>query len=558
MQHFEIMDFTGGISTVANPHLIAANECTYIANVDISKGSLEGVSELNPLKVIDGRYFVQYNGLIYSYDTLRSNVIWDNKLYWSDGSSTGKILTDGSELPLGIATPTATPTISAGAAGSLYGTLTYCYTYYDADTGVESAPSLLSNTITVNGTSVVVTLPANVPPVGVESKRIYRVGGYLSRFTLVDTVPVASLSYTDNLDETVIDGRALRTLRTSPPPLGLSFLVELNGRLYGAVGNKVYYASLGNPDSWYTDDWFEVTATITGLASSQSGLLVFTSHTTNILRGTDPANFYMKELSNNIGCYSHFSIAHYQDSVLWLSGDAFVISNGSSISDLTSPKIKDIKGMYPRGALVKNMTYMMSFGPVLTPSTTLYPSTTQFPNGVVSGGLSEGLVVIDFNHGRNYSYSLQEVIGVGNIGIVSNKLLCGTYNSTVAFPVCSTRLEESYFLPVTYLLSDLESTVTPYKTMIYDSPVYIDSTYATLKEYEKVRIVYTGTFNVKVYLDGFGLTVEHSFDDNSSEDGFIIIGIPNSANKGYGISFSIVGEGVIRAIQYTCKPRELV
>jgi hypothetical protein len=93
--------------------------------------------------------------------------------------------------------------------------------------------------------------------------------------------------------------------------------------------------------------------------------------------------------------------------------------------------------------------------------------------------------------------------------------------------------------------------------MIYDSPVYIDSTYATLKEYEKVRIVYTGIFNVKVYLEGFGLAIEHSFDDSSSEDGFIIIGIPNNNNKGYGISFSIIGEGVIRAIQYTYQPRGL-
>lgn len=555
----ELMDFTGGVATAVAPHLLPTNEALLAINTDLRSGVLMSLPEAYPLQVLDGRYFYLFNGKVYSYNNLRSNVLWDGKWYWADGTDSKKVMSDGTVKDLGLAAPTARPTISAGA-GTLphTGTFNYTYTYYDSITGTESAPVELSNSLTVTNKDIVVTGFQVVPPLGATNIRLYRVGGYLSKFTLVDTLAVNTTTYTDTLDVSKIDGRLLQTLRTSVPPTDVNYIVEFNGRIYGASGNKVYFSALGNPDAWYVDDYYLVNSTITGLGTTGAGLVVFTAYTTNVLRGSGPENFFMKEISASVGCVGHHSIAQYQDSIMWLSADAFVMTDGFVLNDLTSNKIKNISGMYPRGTIVKNLTYLMAFGPILTPSISLLPAKTLFPNRVIGGtAISEGIIGINFTLGRMYSYSVIESKGIGNLGNVSAKLLQGSKVSTIAFPVCSTRLTEDYFLPLEFYLSDLGSVVSNPRIFRYTSPMLIDTTYSTLKEYEKVRIVFSGSFTVVITLDGSGIVTSRTFSDSDSTDGFIILGIPNASNKGYGIQFDITGAGSIKSIQYTWKPREI-
>jgi len=553
----ELLDYTGGISTATAPHLLPLNESVLAVNADLRSGSLKSLPEELPLMALDGRYFFNFLGKIYSYTNLRSNVLWDGKWYWTDGSSTMKMLADGTIKPLGIAAPTYTLTIAAGTGTlPLTGTFQYTYTYYDSVTGVESAPANLSNSLTVTNKDIVVTGFQVTPPTGATHIRLYRIGGYLADFTLVSTIALNTTTFTDNLDYASIDGRLLQTLRTSAPPVGLNYLTELNGRMYGSIGNKVYYSSLGNPDAWYVDDFFVVNNTVTALGTTSAGLVIFTYYTTNVLRGTGPETFYLKELSSNVGCMSHYSIAQYQASVMWLSADAFNISDGFSLTDLTSHKIVNISGMYPRGTTVRNLTYYMTFGPTLTPKTTLYPSTTLFPNRVIGGvTMSEGIVCINFTQGRTYSYTLIESKGVGNIATVNAKALIGSKVSNIAFPVCSDHLLASYYLPMDYYLSDIGSVTTLPKTMTFTTSMIVDGSYSTLKEYDKVRVIFTGSFTITVILDGVGAVITQSFTDADSSDGFFTVGIPNSNNKGYGIQYHIVGAGDIRAIQHTWQPR---
>jgi hypothetical protein len=248
----------------------------------------------------------------------------------------------------------------------------------------------------------------------------------------------------------------------------------------------------------------------------------------------------MKELSSNVGCISHFSIAQYQDSIIWLSTDAFNMTDGFSIKDLTSHKVKNINGMYPRGTVVKNLSYLMSFSPMLTPSTELLPSTSFYPNDVIDGsGMGEGIVVINFNFGRLYSYSLLSGSGIGNLGIVNSVLM-------------HSAMRDSYGG-----LYDIYRESTGLRSFKYTSAMMVDGSYATLKEYEKVRIIYNGAFEVSIILDGTGIVLRTKITNADSKDGFIVLGIPKSRNKGYGIQFTISGVGEIRSIQYSTVPRSL-
>lgn len=555
----EVMEFSGGISTATSPHLIPVNEALVLVNADVRSGRLASLHNQVGLYEGNGRYFFKYIDKIYQYNNLRSNVIWDGKWYWADGTSTKKMYPDRTEHFLGLESPNTTLTITSGSGTKpLTGTFTYAYTYYDKIHGVESAPGFLSNSLTVTNTDIVITGFQTLHPDGATNFRLYRVGGYLSEFTLVETLPLSTTTYTDTLDVANIDGRLLQTLRTSPPPDGLQFLIEFNGRLYGAVGNKVYYSALGNPDSWYTDDYYVINNTVSGLGTVGAGIVVFTKDTTNVLRGSGPENFFLKELSSSRGCISHFSIAQYQDIIIWLSGDAFLSTEGYSITDITSHKIRGIGGMYPRGTAVKNLTYLMSFGPILTPKESLFPSKTLYPNIVIGGSvLSEGIVSIDFSIGRQYSYWLIEAKGVGNIGIIDSHIYAGYHLSDIAFTDYNEPMGCNYFLPLTDYVAGVSLEIGSLRTFKYISPMLIDGSYATLKEYEKVRIVYKGHFTVSIIIDSQGTVLTQEFDDESSTDGFIILGIPNSHNKGYGIQLQIEGEGYINAIQYTWQPRSL-
>ena len=94
--------------------------------------------------------------------------------------------------------------------------------------------------------------------------------------------------------------------------------------------------------------------------------------------------------------------------------------------------------------------------------------------------------------------------------------------------------------------------------MDYISPLMVDGTTATLKEYDKVRIVFKGIFKVQVLFDNDRLIVERNIQSVADwAYDFALLGIPNEDNKAYSIRFAVQGRGVVKGIQYTYKYREL-
>ena len=554
----EILDFTGGMNTLLAPHLIGKNEAESLINVDIRFGSLTSMPNLDFVEpLVNGGFFYQYNRVVYSYDSFRNNVLWDNKWYWSDGVDTGKVLDDGTELPLGLPTPTVALTQTLVGGGVHEGDLKYTYTFWSADTGAESAPAPLPLYITTDGDNVTLTgfqaLPAEAT-----HYRLYRIGGYLPTFSLVEKF--TNVSYTDSLDDTKIDGRLLYTLRNGPPPTGLKNLVELNGRFYGSIDNKIYYSALGNPDSWYVSDYFLVKGRIIGLAAVPAGLLVLGQFSTSLLYGSDASNFRLKLISDQYGCLGAESVAYLGDSVVWMSNKQIVMSNGYKIIDVTAFKIDRITGLVPTGAIVENETYYMSFQPGLFPSEDLFPSESLYPDSVEGTSvLDQGIMALDFKRGRDYSYKLIGYDDVRSLGLVDSNVhvATGAYNGTdivcdaVMYEDC---LEFTNCSPFELNVMNIYQGQRLSK-LYYVSPELIDSGYAILKQYDKVRVLANGAFNIKV-LFGENLVIERDIETNE-EDDYILIGIPNKNNTSYSIRFIISGVGSVSSVQYSWKNREV-
>ena len=561
----ELLDFTGGMNTLVAPHLISPRESTALINVDVRLGSLASMPNLENRGVLDsGGHFYEFNSKIYSYRTYRDNVTWDGKWYWSDGNEVQKMLADGTVMDLGLATPDTAIDMNEvlDEEGPHTGDFKYTYTFYSSETNVESAPAPLPNQYVTTESKKIELTNFEVAPEGATHYRIYRVGGYLPVFTLVEAIDKDLTEYIDDRGDTRIDGRHLQTMYCGLPPQGLENLVEFNGRFYGSLGNKIYYSALGNPDAWYISDYFVARDTIVGMAASPGGILCMGKFFTMMFYGSQPSDYRVKLLSDHLGCLDKRSIAYLGDSAVWLSHRSFVMCNGYNVTDITAHKIDNLRGILPTGSVVDDSTYYMSFRPQLVPQDTLYPSNTLLPSLVEgTAGLEEGIIAMDFKRGNGFSYKMIHYNKIISLGMYRGEVHVGTGSDKQSAINCERTVFHKCtdFLPCSgYNVNRLSvynnQGLAP---LYYLSPRLANGSLATLKEYDKVRIVYTGIFNIKIIFDNGEVVVERNTAELEDLDGFIIIGIPNNNNKSQFIRFAIEGKGIISSIQYSWKPREV-
>jgi len=572
----ELNAFNGGMNNVSAPYLIHPTESTFLVNVDLTRGAMQSSSQPKHSRDASKPYFYQYNIDVYEYDLWRSNVLWDNKWYWSDGKDTGKVLPDGTEKTLGIKAPTLAPDVVVATEddgttpkkGPHLGDFKYCYTFYDSNTGVESAPSPLSLYIEGQENTFKIAMPEGLPT-DATHYRIYRIGGYLPYFMLVEKTELSE--FEDNLDDTQIDGRELDTIRNGLPPQGIHYFVEMNGRLYGAKDNRLYFSALGNPDSWYIYDFIPCQGSIRGLAKAPGGLIVFGHGWTALLAGRSPLDFRLQVLSDDIGIVDASSIAYMDNSVIWLSPHGLCMTDGYSIKQITSEKIENVEGLNPIGACVLNNVYYMGFKPQLYPRDDLYPSDDLYPNAVKgTGGIDQGIIELDFKRGQGYAYKILDIPELNYVDMLDGKVAINTGDfSTPLFDSCDDiAFEECLgWLPCSgaeisylnvYSLDRLEA-MKYWETLDYLSPLLVDNSTTTLKEYDKVRIVFKGVFRVQVLFDNDRVLVDRMIESVTEEAyDYDMIGIPNEDNKAYSIRFRITGRGIVKGIQYSWKPRETV
>ncbi len=563
-QTTEIQVFKG-LHIKPAPHLVSPSAARFLSNVSIRSGNLKPIRSPKYIEGAPMPYAYYFRNRMYYFPSWRSNVEWNGVWYWSDAFGQGKVLSDGTELPLGIAPPVAAPTLTAGVPGDgdgLTGNFNYLYTYFDPVTGSESPPSPPSSTIAMDKSAVTLS---DFVPLEHYSIRIYRIGGIITAYSAVKTIDGASVDYLDDAKYAQIEGSVLTTLRAYPPPDGLHLLCEHKGRFWGASDSKLYFTPLGKPDAWYALDYISFDFKITGIASTANGLIVCTKFETRLIAGLNAQTFTNHVLSSSDGCESPLSMTGYKGNAVWSGTFGFMVSNGASIHNIAQDKIGKIVGLDIRGSVVYDDVYYASFGGIMTPNNELYPQDDLYP-GSVSGSirLKSGMFVIDFTFPEpefstiesdnigyvgNFNSQLYQISNpsVGEANIITESGNLNLVTESGNFQVIADELA-TQSLSQMFAGDDLER-------IQYRSPLLTDGSMGILKSYEKLRFTFVGIILVTVK-DDHGRIMATKQLISETRRAAKWLGIPVKSNKAYGLFIEIEGIAILDSIRYTWTPQE--
>jgi len=221
------------------------------------------------------------------------------------------------------------------------GTIQYCYTYYREADGTESAPSEYSDATENTINSFTITNFLAPTDASVSHIRLYRLGGNISSMALVAELPTNTTSYQDTEDDdaVIVSNGLLDSYGLIKPPTNLNHLTEHLGTLWGSDDNILYFSEPGLVDRWRSTQSIIFTDTITGIGSTQNGLLVFTRNKTWIITGDNETNYTRNVLSDYQGCIGHKTIKYINNTLIWLSLDGICGSTGSAVDLLSKFKL---------------------------------------------------------------------------------------------------------------------------------------------------------------------------------------------------------------------------
>jgi hypothetical protein len=248
----------------------------------------------------------------------------------------------------GIVGPVTAPTITPGA-GSLSPKIgfTWLYVFKNSSTGHISSPSPVSaapgpGTSREYGLSGSRSTDAQVDKID-----IYRtVDGGTSYFYLatINNPPSGTWSFTDNNADSTLntDIEAPSPLANNPPPSGISLVVFHIDRMFVAVDNLVYFA--GGPDvtNGIPEECFppanamKFPGKVTAMASSSSGLAVFTSADAFVVTGSSTATFKPRPWQKNFGVQNQNCVAQDGDLLFVYTSNKqlFSLDNTSGLAEV--------------------------------------------------------------------------------------------------------------------------------------------------------------------------------------------------------------------------------
>jgi len=236
----------------------------------------------------------------------------ENRVYWTGegapkmsyaGLATGG---GGTDYPTGsydIGVPAPTSAITATVTGTATDPnstpeyRTYVETFLSAK-GEEGPPSPISAQVTWRDGQSVDLTNLNPNPGGnrnLNRRRIYRtdVGATAAEFQLVDTIDIATTTYTDTVATTNL-GDVLASAEWDPPPSDLAGLTAMpNGILAGFRNNEVCFCEPFLPHAWPVAYRQQSTDDIVGLGAFGNTLLAATTSYPLLLSGAHPASMGM-------------------------------------------------------------------------------------------------------------------------------------------------------------------------------------------------------------------------------------------------------------------------
>jgi len=380
------------------------------------------------------------------------------------------------------------------------GTYQYVYTYYNATDGTESAPNPVSNELEATSGSIQVTLPETSSDPQVTNKRLYRVGGNIAQFTLVEQLGIGITTYEDNLGDTELDGRLLESDNYYEAPTGLKFLTESYAMLFGAIDSSLRFTPIGKPNAWPPEFELQFDSDITGIGAVANGILVFTRTKTFIVTGTGPTSLAQQSLRGDQGCIAFESISEaVEGTLIWASEDGLCTSSGNNVVSLTKGFLGKID-LTPISSVVNDETYYChnDDGSILA---------WDYRFNTIPKWLSLGTLSLSIAKGEIYGY---------NEGFL-------------------------------YLLYKDPANL----TFKYKSPRFVEGSFSENKTYKKVYIRSEGDIIINIIIDdevvaNFTLTGKKTHQ----------LQVPQHLQRGYSIQFEIEGTGTVHEIEYLATQRQ--
>lgn len=498
----ELQTFNGGLNTRLAPQLIATNEAVEYNNIDNSSGTLKSVHHNSNTGIILGRYayYFEAESMWISSSTKRHYLEYQQNLYYTESNAVPKYTDGTTEYLLGISAPTLKFGVSTSSSGILTGTYTYVMTFYNSTKGVESQPTPVSHEIVADLQSITLgdvkphSLEVSSDP-QVDARRIYRVGGNLTSFSLVDTIDNVVTSYVDNTADVDIPGDDMVATDYRQAPSGLNYLVEAYGIMFGAVDDKLYYSVTGSFTYWPATFFIDFPVTITGIAVIGIGVLVFTIYKTYIVTGTSRRTFSKRLFSADQGCVTFDSIQNVKSTLVWISTDGICVVAGALVVVVSRDKIGTVNLVIKDSAFHNEVYYALKS--------------------------DNSIIAYDFR----FTSIVKELNLPVTALVVGQDILYGYFNEG-AYRELFVGNEQEVFT--------------------YKSPKLVDGSVTRRKIYKSVFIANNGEFELRIFI-----TDELVLTKVIKGTGITEVKIPENKKDGYSIQFSLVGVGEILALDYT-------
>jgi hypothetical protein len=504
-------DFRGGLNNLTAPHLLRKNEGQVYSNIDMSSGTIKSLNGDTIVQALTDPYFIKTRligdtekHLVSSAD-YRHYAKMNGYLFFTSESEGFKIARyKDAAVTISTATipkPAVAPTVEAigidEIAKELQTEYNYCYTYYSTSSGFESDP-IYSDLWFATTQNIKVKNLAGIDNEFVDKIRLYRIGGYTTIYRLVAELDNpgagATTEFIDPLHGSMLSFN-LDTYLSGDVIDGLTGLTENRGTFFAYKDNRMYFTSPGKPNAWSAFNYLRFNDTISGLAVTPIGILVFTDNpSVYIVGGINKNTFSSAMLSKSIDCVSYKSVQNIKNASIWLSVQGLMMSLGASIQNITKSRV-DVSAL----------------GTVLS----------SFVHGDLYYCICENnILVADFSYNTpsfkvldRDSITQLQLDGVNLIGANSANLL------------------------------DMYNDSTNLRSITYHSPLLINQHYDTIKAFSKVSIAFTGIFQFILYLDGIAVVDE--VIDSTDVDGVAELNLLASNQEGKGLSVYISGAGEI-------------
>ena len=389
------------------------------------------------------------------------------------------------------------------------GTYQWVFTFYNADLGIESAPSAPSKETDIYGERATLSMylvnPGEPFDTQITHVRLYRIGGNHAKFTMVEEIRVHNngsnkVKYMDTLVDKDMDGRILEANNYYEAPTGLQFLSESYAMLFGAIGTALLFTPVNLPNAWPPEYSIEFESDITAIGQVSNGIIVCTRYKTYLVAGTGPYSLVQQLLRGDQGCIAFESMQEaYKGALIWASEDGLCTSSGNNVVSITKGFVNNI-ALEPTSSVVHNEIYYChnKDGKTLVWDYRFAPTLCWLDLGVK--GLTKGKNKI-YGYLEGFLYSLYE--GADNL------------------------------------------------TLQYKSPLFIEGSFTNQKTYKKVYIRSDGDIILNILIDNIQVATFSLTGIKTHQ-----VQVPQNLQRGYSIQFEIRGTGTVNEIEYVTSPRQ--